>query len=128
MQRLKDDNALPKATSSIASACLEVTDATCVMMATMRLIILKHNSKLQANHDSNHIRVDQSKTTLNFQNHNPRESTLHADTTEIIKKEGMLQCMEVALSLSLSKLKNKLEMVNLLEHAISMIKRKLNKK
>ena len=126
MSRLKDDNALPKATSSIASACLEVTDATCVMMATMRSIILKHNSELQANHESNHVCVEQSKATLNFQNHNPPESTLHAETTEIFKTEGILQYMEVALSLS--KLKNESEIVNLLEHAISMIKRKTNKK
>ena len=126
MSRLKDDNALPKATSSIASACLEVTDATCVTMATMRSIILKHNSELMANRDTNHVSVDRSKTMLNFQNHHTPESTLHADTTDIIKTEGILQHMEVALSLS--KLKNELEIVNLLEHAISMIKRKSNKK
>ena len=36
------------------------------------------------------------------------------------RTEGMLQCMEVALSLS--KLKNEVEIVNLLEHAISMMK------
>ena len=38
---LTDNNVLPTATSSIADACLEVTDATCVVMASMRLII--HN-------------------------------------------------------------------------------------
>ena len=36
------------------------------------------------------------------------------------RTEGMLQHMEVALSLS--KLKNEVEIVNLLEHAISMMK------
>ena len=36
------------------------------------------------------------------------------------RTEGMLQCMEVALSLL--KLKNEVEIVNLLEHTISMMK------
>ena len=117
MSQLKDASALPKATSSIASACLEVTDATCVIMATMRSIISKHNSELQVNHASNHASIDQ----LNIP-----DSIQHAETTEINKTEGIPQHIEVALSLS--KLKNESEIVNLLEHAISMIKRKTNKK
>ena len=42
MARMSDDGMLPKATSNVADACLEVTDATCVVMATMRLILHKH--------------------------------------------------------------------------------------
>ena len=41
------DDMLPGATSSIADACLEVTDATCVTMATMRSMICKHVVKTE---------------------------------------------------------------------------------
>ena len=98
MSRLTNDNALPKATSSTASACLEVTDATCVIMATMRSIILKHNSE---------------------QNNMLSESVSVSLTNQM---EGILQCVEMALELS--KKKEELETVSLLEHAISLMKTK----
>ena len=39
---MTDEGMLFRATNSIADACLEVTDATCVVAATMRSIICKH--------------------------------------------------------------------------------------
>ena len=36
MASLANHEKLPKATGNAANACLEVTDATCVVMATMR--------------------------------------------------------------------------------------------
>ena len=38
---VKNEKILSKATSNISDACLEVTDATCVVVATMRSIIRK---------------------------------------------------------------------------------------
>ena len=102
MSRLTNDNALPKATSSTASACLEVTDATCVIMATMRSIILKHNSK----------------------QHNTLSESVSVSLTN--QMEGILQCVEMALELS--KKKEELETVSLLEHAISLMKTKSTNK
>ena len=52
MAQLTNENWLAKATSSIASACLEVTNATCVMMATIRSIILKNHCVQQINNPS----------------------------------------------------------------------------
>ena len=49
MAQLTNENQLAKATSSIASACFEVTNATCVAMATMRSIILKNHCVQQIN-------------------------------------------------------------------------------
>ena len=102
MSRLTNDNALPKATSSTASACLEVTDATCVIMATMRSIILKHNSE---------------------QNNMLSESVSVSLTNQM---EGILQCVEMALELS--KKKEELETVSLLEHAIWLMRTKSTNK
>ena len=45
MATITDHEKLPKATSNTANACLEVTDATCVVMATMRAIIKRQNSE-----------------------------------------------------------------------------------
>ena len=117
MSRLTNDNALPKATSSVASACLEVTDATCVIMATMRSIILKHNSEQHMNISTNNTRRDQSTT-----NSASPKTRLSASVSHTNQSEGILQYMEVALSLS--KLKKEVEIVNLLEHAISLMKTK----
>ena len=50
MARITDDNLLPKATSNIADTCLEVTDATYLVVATMRSIIKQY--KVDAYHDS----------------------------------------------------------------------------
>ena len=115
MAQLTNENRLAKATSSIASACLEVTDATCVTMATMRSIILKNHCVQQIN-DPSEIGIchDVRKRTSNSK----KKITEQVLTTN--RTEGMLQHMEVALSLS--KLKNEVEIVNLLEHAISMMK------
>ena len=41
--QLTDDEEMRRATDSIADACLEVVDATCVTVATMRSITAKHN-------------------------------------------------------------------------------------
>ena len=114
MAQLTNENRLAKATSSIASACLEVTDATCVIMATMRSIILKNHCVQQIN---NPLDIDICHD-VRTRTSNSKKITEQVLTTN--RTEGMLQHMEVALSLS--KLKNEVETVNLLEHAISMMK------
>ena len=43
MATIADHEKLPRATSNAANACLEVTDATCVVMATVRAMIKRHN-------------------------------------------------------------------------------------
>ena len=115
MAQLTNENRLAKATSSIASACLEVTDATCVIMATMRSIILKNHCVQQINNPSD---IDICHDVRTRTSNSKKKFTEQVLTTN--RTEGMLQYMEVALSLS--KLKNEVEIVNLLEHAISMMK------
>ena len=115
--RLTDDM-LPRATSSIADACLEVTDATCVIMATMRSIIFKHvvETESQTNNLEN-VSNDNSK------NDEAREITESSPITSPGKEESerVMSTMEVALSLSKSK--KEVDSVHVLEHAISMMKR-----
>ena len=115
MAQLTNENRLAKATSSIASACLEVTNATCVTMATMRSIILKNHCVQQINNplDIGICHDDRTRTSNS-------EILFTEQVLTTNRTEGMLQYMEVALSLS--KLKNEVEIVNLLEHAISMMK------
>ena len=103
---LTDDDVLPTATSSIADACLEVTDATCVVMATMRSIIHNHVAVPQGqNRDTDDKSVETSKHTFSPEG----------------KMQRVMTIMEVALSLSKSK--NEEDLVHVLEQAMSMMKR-----
>ena len=103
---MTDDNELPTATSSIADACLEVTDATCVVMATMRLIIHNHVAMPQGQNRETDDKVV--------------ETSKHEFSPEG-KMQRVLTIMEVALSLSKSK--NEEDLVHVLEQAMSMMKR-----
>jgi len=115
--RLTDDM-LPRATSSIADACLEVTDATCVIMATMRSIIFKHVVEIESR--TNNL---ENVSNDNSKNDEAREITESSPITRQGKEEleRVMSIMEVALSLSKSK--KEVDLVHVLEHAISMMKR-----
>ena len=107
---LTDNNVLPTATSSIADACSEVTDATCVVMATMRSIIHNHVAVPQGQiRDTDDKSVETSKHTFSPEG----------------KMQRVMTIMEVALSLSKSK--NEEDLVHVLEQAMSMMKRLSNK-
>ena len=105
-KKLTDDNVLPTATSSIADACSEVTDATCVVMATMRSIIHNHVAVPQGQNEETDDKVV--------------ETSQHAFSPKG-KMQRVLTIMEVALSLSKSK--NEEDLVHVLEQAMSMMKR-----
>ena len=53
MAMIDDHKKLPRATSNTANACLEVTDATCVVVATIRATIKRHNSDSGNNDNDN---------------------------------------------------------------------------
>ena len=112
------DDMLPRATSSIADACLEVTDATCVMMATMRSIICKHVAETERR--SNNL---ENVSNDNSENDEAGEITESLPITRPGKEESerVMSAMEVASSLFKSK--KEVELVHVLEHAISMMKR-----
>ena len=112
------DDMLPGATSSIADACLEVTDATCVMMATMRSIICKHVAKTERR--SNNL---ENVSNDNSENDEAGEITESLPITRPGKEEleRVMSTMEMALSLSKSK--KEVDSVHVLEQAISMMKR-----
>jgi len=84
-------------------------------MATMRSIILKNHCVQQIN---NPLDIGICHDVCTRTSNSKKKFTEQVLTTN--RTEGMLQHMEVALSLS--KLKNEVETVNLLEHAISMMK------
>ena len=117
--RLTDDDMMCRATSSIADACLEVTDATCVIMATMRSIICKHVDETQR-------QTDNLENVINDESENEKKVKEITESTQITppgndKLERVMTTMEVALSLSKSK--KEAELAHVLEHAISMMKR-----
>ena len=112
------DDMLPRATSSIADACLEVTDATCVTMATMRSIICKHVAETERR--SNNL---ENVSNDNSENDEAGEITESLPITRPGKEEleRVMSMMEMALSLSKSK--KEVDSVHVLEQAISMMKR-----
>lgn len=112
---IQHNKMLPKATSGVASACLEVTDAACVVMATMRSIINQHSSGTKKRHNDNSMFAKKKNIIFDF---NKKAGT--GLPPEQNKLEGILQLMEVALSLS--KFKNQDEIFHVLEQAISMMK------
>merc|ERR1712207_107222 len=104
------DDMLPGATSSIADACLEVMDATCVMMATMRSIICKHVAETERR--SNNL---ENVSDDNSENDEAGESKESLPITCPGKEESehVMSTMEVASSLSKSK--KEVESVHVLE-------------
>ena len=115
---MTDEGMLFRATNSIADACLEVTDATCVVAATMRSIICKHvvETKDQAkklrniNNDNSHLENKVNKV----------DQTSTISLSEKNKLERVVTMMEVALSLS--KFKQEDDLVHVLECAMSIVK------
>ena len=115
---ITNDGRLFRATNSIADACLEVTDATCVVAATMRSIISKHivETKSQAKYLRN-IGDDSSE----FQDDiNQIDETSHVSLSGKGKMDCVVTMMEVALSLS--KFKQEKDLVHVLECAMSVMK------
>ena len=112
------DDMLPRATSSIADACLEVTDATCVMMATMRSIICKHVAETERR--SNNL---ENVSNDNSENDEAGEITESLPITRPGKEESERVMSMMEMALSLSKSKKEVDSVHVLEQAISMMKR-----
>ena len=108
--QLTDDEEMRRATGSIADACLEVVDATCVTVATMRSIIAKHN-------------LETKRSAMKAGSDLPLIDNKKKHITQIPGKmnkiERVLTIMEVALSLSKSK--NEEEIVHVLEHAMAIM-------
>ena len=108
--QLTDDEVMRRATGSIADACLEVVDATCVTVATMRSIIAKHNLETKRS------TMKQGSDLSVIDNKNNPITQIPGKMNKI---EQVLTIMEVALSLSKSK--NEKEIVHVLEHAMAMM-------
>ena len=119
MARITDDGMLPKATSNIADACLEVTDATCVVMATMRSILHKHKID---NNEEDPTNLDKEQKTEIW--HSIRESTDGSILIPAKEMNGVLSFVEIALLLSKTNKKGELEV--LLSHTVSMIQKILH--
>lgn len=112
MATITDHEKLPKATSNIANACLEVTDATCVVMATMRAIIKRQNS------ESENIDEDDK---FDCQT---RDRFLNGKSIPVLVPNDDMFCVMsyVELALLMSRQKRGGEVEHLLRHAMSMIK------
>ena len=112
MATITDHEKLPKATSNTANACLEVTDATCVVMATMRAIVKRQKM------ESGNIEQDDA---LNCQTINlivdRKNSRVCVPNNDML---CVLSCIELALSMSQKQRGSEVE--HLLRHAICMIK------
>ena len=108
--QLTDDEEMRRATGSIADACLEVVDATCVTVATMRSIMAKHN-------------LETKRSAMKAGSDLPLIDNKKKHITQIPGKmnkiEQVLTMTEVALSLSKSK--NEEEIVHVLEHAMAIM-------
>ena len=118
MARISDDGMLPKATSNIADACLEVTDATCVVMATMRSMLHKH----KIDNEEDQTKLDQEQKAEIW--HSIRESIDGSILISAKEMNGVLSFVEIALLLSKTNKKGELEV--LLLHTVSMIKKILD--
>ena len=126
MARITDDNLLPKATSNIADACLEVTDATCLVMATMRSIIKQY--KVDANHDSRDAKIRRLDDKIVSDKNCPTSDITINDTkcspSIMIRREeinAILSYIEVALLMSRNNKNTQLEC--LLDQATSLLKK-----
>jgi len=118
MARITDKNMLPKATSNIADACLEVTNATCVVMATMRSIIHKYKIENKAAKKVEFMNYDVEQETRRL----PKslDGSIAISAKEM---NGVLSFVEIALLLSQDNKKGELEVI--LIHTVSKIKKLL---
>ena len=117
-QPITDDGMLFRATNSVADACLEVTDATCVVAATMRSIICKHVVETKGR--AKNLQID-SNDNSEFENEDNQIAKL--SPIALLGKSKMnrvVTMMEVALSLS--KFKQEDDLVHVLECAMSIMK------
>ena len=117
-QPITDDGMLFRATNSVADACLEVTDATCVVAATMRSIICKH--VVETKGWAKNLQID-SNDNSEFENEDNQIAKL---SPIALSGKSKMNCvvtmMEVALSLS--KFKQEDDLVHVLECAMSTMK------
>ena len=119
MARITDETMLPKATSNIADACLEVTDATCVVMATMHSILHKYKIESKEGKKVDIINLDvEQKTTRHPQS--IVDGSISIPTKEM---NGVLSFVKIALLLSQKNKKGELEV--LLLHTVTKIKKLL---
>ena len=119
MARITDKTMLPKATSNIADACLEVTDATCVVMATMHSILQKYKIESKEGEKVDNINSDvEQKMTQHPQS--IVDGSISIPTKEM---NGVLSFVEIALLLSQKNKKGELEV--LLLHTVTKIKKLL---
>ena len=130
MARITDNKLLPKATSNVADACLEVTDATCLVMATMRSIVKQH--KVDADHDdSRDAKISRLDDKIDVGTDNNRPTwldTTHSTSILISREElsAILSYVEVALLMSRDNKNTQLEC--LLDQATSLLKKIINKR
>jgi len=122
MARITDDNLLPKATSSIADACLEVTDATCLVMATMRYIIKQHRADDDLHiRDTKIRRLDEKNTPQQVED--SKSSTTSASAPiSIPQKEIMVILSYIELALFVSQNDKNAQVECLLDQVISLVK------
>lgn len=111
MASITDHEKLPKATRNIANACLEVTDATCVVMATMRAIIKRQ--KMESGDIKQDDVLNCQTTNLSVEGGNSR---VYVPNTDML---CVLSYIELALSMSQKQRGGEVE--HLLRHVISMI-------
>ena len=117
-QPITDDGMLFRATNSVADACLEVTDATCVVAATMRSIICKHVVETKGR--AKNLQID-SNDNSEFENEDNQIAKLSPIALSgKSKMNRVVTMMEVALSLS--KFKQEDDLVHVLECAMSIMK------
>ena len=117
-QPITDDGMLFRATNSVADACLEVTDATCVVAATMRSIICKHVVETKGR--AKNLQID-SNDNSEFKNEDNQIAKLSPIALSgKSKMNRVVTMMEVALSLS--KFKQEDDLVHVLECAMSIMK------
>jgi len=134
MARITDDKLLPKATSNVADACLEVTDATCLVMATMRSIVKQY--KVDAYHEDSRdakirrlddkIDVDTDKNCSTWLPDRTIIETTPSTSILISREEisAILSYVEVALLMSRKNKNTQLEC--LLDQATSLLKKIIN--
>ena len=117
-QPITDDGMLFRATNSVADACLEVTDATCVVAATVRSIICKHVVETKGRAKNLQIGSNDNSEFENEDNQIAKLSPIALSGKS--KMDRVVTMMEVVLSLS--KFKQEDDLVHVLECAMSIMK------
>ena len=125
---VRDKKILPKATSNISDACLEVTDATCVVVATMRSIIRKQimdtkidGANIAPSHENITEKHDKKKEI--DESGQAYHELVGNDTVPITSKQinEILSFVEIALVLSQANKKQAVE--DILTHAAAIIEK-----